>query len=385
MNIVYKSKKYVINYDWCSFSVKLENEYAQLEAPQGYRLELYDGNNIYKHRAILLDTSGRKLLTILWFPHSSILDRRIASVQISNECLYACEERKCLDLLYQMVPCTFNSFSRIDVAIDFEMSNKLMGITRKLHNGAMYIEGKQNGADWWHEGYFKGKKQKVPHCLNWGATSSKIKVKLYNKSREQHQDIEGGVADKQYIVDKWKVLGMDVSKVWRLEFSIQGTGSMEWNKKQITWDNYFNDEWLWDVLCTLYTSRFVVRKKMGKKKGHHNDDEIVQYLNLPSQMPKLTAKKNDLPQESNAMVSALRRMMKELEEPTTMANDVIFSRVVDTIESIMKEGNLYAYFNRTTGVGLDEYVCSLYSSVGTGVVKYDEVGVLGLHPSLSWD
>ena len=385
MNIIYKSKKYAINYDWCSFSVKLENEYVQLKAPEGYRLELYDGNNIYKRRAILLDTTGRKLLTILWVPHSSILDRRIASVQISNECLYACEERKCLDLLYQMVPCTFNSFSRIDIAIDFEMSNRLMSITRKLHNGSMYIEGKQNGADWWHEGYFKGKKQKVPHCLNWGATSSKIKVKLYNKSREQKQDIEEGQADKQYIVDKWEVLGMDVAKVWRLEFSIQGTGSMEWNKKPITWENYFNDEWLWDVLCTLYTSRFVVRKKMGKKKGHHNDDEIVQYLNLPPQMPKLTAKRNDLPQESNAMISALRRMMKELEEPTTMANDVIFSRVVDTIEGIMKEGNLYAYFNRVTGVGLDEYVCRLYSSVGPGVVKYDEMDILGLHPSLSWD
>lgn len=385
MNIIYKSKKYCINYDWCSFSVKLDNEYEQLKAPEGYRLELYDGNNIYKHRAILLDTSGRKLLTVLWFPHSSILDRRIASVQISNECLYACEEQKCLDLLYKVVPCTFNSFSRIDIAIDFEMSNRLMSITRKLHNGAMYIEGKQNGADWWHEGYFKGKKQKVPHCLNWGATSSKIKVKLYNKSREQKQDIEGGQADKQYIVDKWKVLGMDVTKVWRLEFSIQGTGSMEWNKKPITWDNYFSDEWLWDVLCTLYTSRFVVRKKMGKKKGHHNDDEIVKYLNLPSQMPKLTAKRNDLPQESNAMISALRRMMKELEEPTTMANDVIFSRVVDTIESILKEGNLYAYFNRVTGVSLDEYVCRVYSSVGVGVVKYDEMDILGLHPSLSWE
>lgn len=385
MNLIYKSKKYVINYDWCSFSVKFENEYAQLKAPQGYRLELYDGNNIYKHRAILLDTSGRKLFTILWFPHSSILDKRIASVQISNEYLYACEEQMCLNLLYQVVPCTFNSFSRIDIAIDFEMSNKLMGITRKLHNGAMYIEGKRNGADWWHEGYFKGKKQKVPHCLNWGATSSKIKVKLYNKSREQHQDIEGGVAEKQYIVDKWKVLGMNVTKVWRLEFSIQSTGSMEWNKKPITWDNYFSSEWMWDVLCTLYTSRFVVRKKMGKKKGHHNDDEIVQYLNLPSQMPKLTAKQNDLPQESNAMISALRRMMKELEEPTTMANDAIFSRVVDTIESIIKEGNLYAYFNRITGTGLDEYVCRLYSSVGMGVVKYDEMDILGLHPSLCWD
>lgn len=385
MNIIYKSAKYVINYDWCSFSVKLENEYAQLKAPKGYRLELYDGNNIYKNRAILLDTLGKKMFTILWFPHSSILDRRIASVQISNECLYACEERLCLDLLYKVVPCVFNSFSRIDIAIDFEMSNKLMGITRKLHNGAMYVEGKQNGADWWHEGYFKGKKQKVPHCLNWGATSSKIKVKLYNKSREQKQDIEGGEAEKQYIVDRWKVLGMDVSKVWRLEFSIQGTGSMEWNKKPITWDNYFNDEWLWDMLCTLYTSRFVVRKKMGKKKGHHNDDEIIKYLNLPQQLPKLTAKRNETPQEHNAMISALRRMMRELEETTTMANDVIFSRVVDTIDTILHEGNLHAYFNRITGVGLDEYVSNIYNSVGSGVIKYDQIGAVGLHPSLSWD
>lgn len=385
MNIIYKSKKYCINYDWCSFSVKLENEYAQLQAPQGYRLELYDGNNIYKHRAILLDTNGKKMLTILWFPHSSILDKRIASVQISNECLYAREEQQCLELLYKVVPCTFNSFSRIDIAIDFEMSNRLMSKTRKLHNGSMYVEGKQNGADWWHESVFKGKKQKVPHCMNWGATSSKIKVKLYNKSREQHQDIENGVAEKQYIVDKWEVLKMDKTKVWRLEFSINGTGSMEWDKKPIEWKHYLSSEWMWDVLCTLYTSRFVIRKKMGKKKGHHNDDEIVEFLELPSQMPKLKPKLNDTPYECNAMVSALRRMMKELEEPTTMANDVIFSRVVDTIDTMLNEGNLYAYFNKITGGNLSEYVCKLYSSVGSGVVKYDEVDAIGMHPSLSWE
>lgn len=385
MNIIYKSKKYCINYDWCSFSVKMDNPYAQLNATQGYRLELYDGNNIYKHRAILLDTLGKKMFTILWGPHSSILDERIASVQISNECLYAYEEKKCLELLYKVVPCTFNSFSRIDIAIDFEMSNRLMGITRKLHNGAMYVEGKQNGADWWHEGEFKGKKQKVPHCLNWGATSSKIKVKLYNKSREQHQDIPKGVAEKQYIVDKWISMEMDKTKIWRLEFSINSTGSMVWNKQQVTWDNYFDDKWLFDVLCSLYTSRFVIRKKMGKKKGHHNDDEVVNYLNLPSQLPRLKPKKNETPQEHNAMISALRRMMRELEEPTTMANDVIFSRVVDTIDTMLHEANLYAYFNRITGMTLDEYVCNLYSSVGNGVVKYDEVDKVGMHPSLSWE
>lgn len=385
MNIIYKSKKYCINYDWCSFSVKLDNPYAQLNAPQGYRLELYDGNNVYKHRAILLDTLGKKIFTILWFPHSSILNERIASVQISNECLYAREEQQCLELLYRTVPCVFNSFSRIDIAIDFEMSNRLMSITRKLHNGAMYVEGKQNGADWWHEGIYKGKKQKVPHCLNWGATSSKIKVKLYNKSREQNQDIENGVAEKQYIVNKWEVLEMDKTKVWRLEFSIQGTGAMEWDKRPIEWKHYLSSEWLWDVLCTLYTSRFVIRKKMGKKKGHHNDDEKVAFLNLPSQLPKLKPKINDVSCECNAMVSALRRMMKELEEPTTMANDVIFSRVVDTISTILNEGNLHAYFNKITGGGLNEYVCKLYSSVGSGVVKYDDVDVVRMRPSLTWE
>lgn len=385
MNIKYKQKKYCINYDWCSFSVKLEHEYVQLQAPKGYRLELFDGNNIFKRRAILSDCTGKKMFTILWFPHSSILDRSIATVQISNECLYAYEEEYCLNILYQVAPCTFNSFSRIDIAIDFEMSNSLMAKTRKLLNGSCYVEGKQNGADWWHEGYFKGIKQKVPHCLNWGATSSKIKVKLYNKSREQHQDIEGGEAEKQYIVDKWKVLEMDITKIWRLEFSIQGTGSMEWNGKSITWEDYLSDVWLWDVVCSLYTSRFVIRKKMGKKKGHHNDDEIVPYLNLPKHLPYLKQKRNAEPQETNAMISALRRMMRELEESTTMANDILFSRIVDTISTIIEEGHLNAYFQRVTGMGLDEYVSKIYDNVGDGVVRFDEVGKVGMKPSLSWD
>ena len=64
MIIEYCKKRYLISSDWLTFSVKLSNEYAEPTAPKGYRLELYDGNNIFKKRAILFDDIGRKLFTL---------------------------------------------------------------------------------------------------------------------------------------------------------------------------------------------------------------------------------------------------------------------------------------------------------------------------------
>lgn len=372
-------KKYCFSVDWLSFSVKLQNEDADLKCPKGYRLELYDGNNIFKRRAILMDELGRKVLTMLWKPHSSIIAPNICTVQVGNELLYTEEEDCAMKLLNQMTPCTFNSFSRIDLCIDFEVNSRLMRIIRKLDNGSNYVQGKQNGAKWWHEGEFKGIKTQIPHCLNWGSSSSEIKVKLYNKSREQNLLLPNGVPDKPYIVEQWKWADFDTKNVWRLEFSLSSSGSLLWENKYIDWNMYFSSVWRYSVFCSLYNSRFKIRKNQGKKIGHKNNDEIVPFLNLPKVSERLKWMETNLNIESKESISSVRRIMKELEQPYSLCNELVFTSLADTLTTMVSVGKLEYYFSRVTGCTVQEYISNIYDSVGVGVVKPE------LKPSTSWE
>lgn len=384
MIIEYCKKRYLISSDWLSFSVKLNNEYTEPTAPKGYRLELYDGNNIFKKRAILFDDIGRKLFTLLWCPYSSVLDSRIATCQISNECLYYGEELFNLNLLYKTIPCVFNSFSRIDFAIDFETNNNIMATIRKLYNGSYYVQGKQQGSIWWHNSTFRGERSRVPHCLNWGGSESKIKVKLYNKSREQNQDKEfekDRIADKEYIVNKWRMAGFDVAKVWRLEFSFTSTGTMLWNNELIDWDKYMSNEWRWNVVLAMYTKRFIVRQNQGKRSGHKNEDKIVKFLNLPkNECDRIKYIEREEKKECNSMISAIRRIANEMTRETAVCNDDIFASLADTLYTMVRVGRLDNYFVKTFGCDVNEWIQQQYISVGSGVIKQD------LKPSMrDWD
>lgn len=379
MIITEKKQKYCFNVDWLSFSVKLQNEDADLICPNGYRLELYDGNNIFKRRAILMDEFGRKVLTMLWKPHSSIIAPNICTVQVGNELLYSEEEDAVMKLMNKITPCSFNSFSRIDLCIDFEVDNRLMAIIRKLDNGSHYVQGKQTGAKWWHEGEYKGIKQQIPHCLNWGSSSSEIKVKLYNKSREQNLLTPNGKPDKPYIVEQWKWADFDTKNVWRLEFSLSSSGSLLWENKNIDWNMYFSSVWRYEVFCSLYNSRFVIRKKEGKKKGHKNNDKKIDFIRLPKPTEKLKWVETNLNIESKESISSVRRIMKELEQPYSLCNELVFTSLADTLSTMVHVGKLDYYFLRTTGCSVEEYISNIYDSVGVGVVKPE------LKPSMSWE
>ena len=111
--------KYCINCDWLAFSVKLNEREPELQCPEGYRLELLQGNNIYKNRFVLYDADGRKCLTALWSPYSSVLDATIMTVQAANWMLYSVSASYIMDLLLQIVDCEFNSVGRVDIFCDF--------------------------------------------------------------------------------------------------------------------------------------------------------------------------------------------------------------------------------------------------------------------------
>lgn len=98
--------------DWLSFSVLLSlspEEKAtepRLTTPAGFFLQEFTGTNQYKRRAILYDASGEKVLTLLWQPHSRIIDGNSMFVEVANPLLYSGHIRSIPDLLQEIHPST---------------------------------------------------------------------------------------------------------------------------------------------------------------------------------------------------------------------------------------------------------------------------------------
>ena len=123
MYFTFNGSKFAINCDWLQYSVILNHTDPELRCPEGYRIELCQGTNVYQYRALVIDSAGRKELTLLWHPHSSSLNPLHMSVQVANEFLYSGKIASSLDLVKEIVDCTFNSIGRFDVCCDFEANN----------------------------------------------------------------------------------------------------------------------------------------------------------------------------------------------------------------------------------------------------------------------
>lgn len=374
----YHNSKFCINCDWLQFSVKTPDVRPQLSCPPGYRLEINQGNNVFKHRAILFDHHGNKYLTLLWEPYSRVLDDKIMTVQVANQLLYTGEIPHALRLLQAIVPCEFNSIGRVDVCCDFEIDDQKLDFIKHLNSGHYYAERKKEGSTFWHEvkdGVFP---KKQLHCLSWGSKSTEIKVKLYNKSREQGLiggesiDVEGVIhepdPEKPWIVNEWQKNSMDAKSIWRLEFSLSGAGQLRYNDKPITLENIIDLNWLVGVFVDLYHTRFVTRINQGRRQGHKNLDKRVYLIDLPTDGNHLAWNESNVDQEEVApAITLLRTLMNNIDSPVVLCSRANFDRYVDTIMQIVASGNLYGYFCRTFNESPQAYFEHMLESVGEGI------------------
>ncbi|MBR5647973.1 hypothetical protein IKW73_03555 [Candidatus Saccharibacteria bacterium] len=380
MFFTHNSNPYCINCDWLQFSVKLPNLRGEFKAPRGYRLEVNQGNNIFRKRAILFDHNGIKYLTLLWDPYSRVLDPSIMTVQVANQSLYTGGIRHAWRLLQYITPCTFNSMGRIDICCDFEISQKRLDFIKHLNSGHYYVERKKEGSTFWHEANKNNVPVKQLHCLSWGSKTTEIKVKLYHKSREQGllSDItvdKDGVIhepepEKPWIVNEWRENEMDVQNIWRLEFSLSGAGQLEYEGEKITLDQVADPNWLIGVFIDLYQKRFVVRVNQGRRAGHKNLDRRVFLIDLPGTGLEVHWKEyEDRSDFVDPAVSLLRSMMASLESPTILASVSNYEKYKAAILQIIASCNLYSYFCKTFNETPKSYFDHFSQSVGCGVFE----------------
>lgn len=363
-----QKEPFCVNCDWLQFSVLTNQPDPEIMCPEGLRIEICQGNNIFQNRALVYDGRGAKYLTLLWTPYSKVLPQNLMTIQVANEFLYLTGGQGikwAWTDVQKIVDCTFNAIGRLDICIDFQGTPARTEFLRHLNSGHYYVQGKHEGSTWWHEtGVFK----KQLHCLAWGSKKSEIKVKIYHKSREQGLSNENDQPEKPWIIDQWKEAGLDILNVWRLEFSLSGAGQLRYKGQPLTLEMVADCDWLLGTLCELYDHRFVCRVNEGKRNGHHNDDTRVWLFKLPPKPQEIKwadpkGKDNDVP----AAITLLRSMMRQIDNPVIMCVRSTFQDYANTILNLIRDHRLSGYFVRTYETEPEPYFEDLWQNVGAGI------------------
>lgn len=363
---------YTCNVDWLQFSVLLHRPDDEPKCPPDMRLELLQGNNIFERRAMLFSGNGEKVMTLLWKPYSKVLSPLLMTCQIDNHLLYVKGAIiMAFELLADMVDCTFNSVGRFDLCIDFVATDQHLKFIKHLNSGHYYVQGKKEGSMWWHERKCDNYAHKELHCMSWGSKKSEIKVKIYNKSREQGVlplTSKANDAEKPYIVTEWEEGKMDIHRVWRLEFSFSTSGQLQFENKAITLDMIDSNEFLIDTLLTCLDKRFVCRINQGRRHGHKNNDTRVWLLDLPPRRAKLKwAVGSDYDGELPASIKLIRSMMTQLDNPCLTCHRPTFETYATAIMDIVRDHKLDGYFKRTWDVDCESYFNQRWQEIGTGI------------------
>ena len=368
--------------DWLQWSGYLvgdgNNSLPDLECPDTYRLEVLNGNNTFKYRAILYNCLGLKMLTILWCPKSPILQYNIVVFQVANPWLYKVEDYSLItNLASKCFIYQFATMTRLDIAVDFELKRKQKNIVKGLYHQTIYCAGKQRGSLFWS----KPNGVQYPHDFNFGAPQSQCKWKLYNKSLELHvgEDNE----DKPYIIERWCELGMDKSNVWRLEVSITDfnslffsdkpmwdkKGKMKFTNKQITLEDITD----LNIMC-IYSHLYYKRFQLKIKKHYRPSNDKSVYLFELEKHVCIQSFKPD-PKDNHIDNSIMYHLINVIESDACKRNWQLLDSSCDALLYYVKFNGLDGLFSKVKGMELYEYINKYKDSFGDGIkdmIKRDD-------------
>lgn len=379
-------QKQMISLDWLQWSGYLigagRNDLPEMECPDSYRIELLDGNNVFKYRAVLYDCLGRKMITMLWKPKSPLIQYNIITFQVANYWFYQVEDiQRVIHLSEQVFIYQFATMTRLDICCDFEMKKQQRRYVLGIYHHNIVCTNKLEGNMWWH----KTEGEDFPHDFNFGSFKSSVRWKLYNKSHELKVGTE--VEDKPYIIDRWKENGMDKTKIWRLEVSVTDFSKL-WirNTPQgIIWGtstdgtrlpkdikytarfmdlNDINDVTIYQLYCDLYDKRFQLRKV---KHTRHCNDVRVHLIELEKHKITCPNEKKDTVHIDNSTMHAL---IKVIETDGAKMNVKMLDAACDALFYYVKFNRLDGLFAATKGQELDAWIKEKRALVGAGIIDY---------------
>ncbi len=226
---------FIYSVDWFQYYCHQESnpqpgqEYHGLQPNrQGYIstykiLPPHEFSPIYnEHFCIALN--GRPMAHCHYSPKMSALNSRSASIKVENSLLYSPDWCFYLHDMLAAMRWQIQNITRVDLCADFNY----------FHNGrspeifaADYLRTASKkhptylrvGKDKWYAVGTKYVSENKVDYLRWGTRESEVCTYLYNKSKELREKNM-----KPWIARQWKAAGLDVTNVWRVEFSINAKG-----------------------------------------------------------------------------------------------------------------------------------------------------------------
>lgn len=268
----------ILNIDWLEvYCIEPQKQDAKFFQEKGYKVEQRQyGTPIYEEMFTIYH-DDMPFIEVRRNPYSKksthgIMPDKAVHLRLSNE---ACYEQTPIDNL-RLFMTAFNyqyvNISRIDIALDFNIFDNFWNPQHFINE---YMQGNiskvnqtnvaAHGTDTWAGRVF--------NSLKWGAPTSPISTKLYNKTQEMMQQ-----TDKPYIKEWWidpdgdNKGGLDVTKdVWRIEFSVKAQAQARKRKTKESfvlhlWD-YDTKEKLWQRFYELYVMYFDFRQVEYTSKG----------------------------------------------------------------------------------------------------------------------
>lgn len=182
-------------------------------------------NNFSIWDSFVCEKSSRKYLELCYCPYSirsenggGIFDKKDCTIQLCNKWLYSPDGLEKFMSLISSAGFKYKSISKIDICYDFQRFDNNM-TPQTLIKGFFACK-------YWKVGLVKcSSYQKQSTTMEYsgiyfGAPTSGVKVRLYNKSLELREQ-----KDKPYIRDSWYECGLNTNKdTWRLEISIRPSG-----------------------------------------------------------------------------------------------------------------------------------------------------------------
>lgn len=237
------------------------------------------GTPMYKEMFTLYDHFNEPFIEVRRAPKSSALMNQglfspyAAHVRLTNRACYATEAAKMMQAFLDENGFWFQRISRIDICLDFEyfdygddpkkfLERFMKGRYSKINQANISAHGldQWDGRAW--------------NSVHWGAPSSMVATRFYNKSMELKQ-----VHDKPYIRQAWQACGLvddmhtmekkkrDGTKykpeIWRVEFAVK-SGTKKWfvvedyngdrkrlRSKKNTLDVYYTRQQLFTMFLSL--------------------------------------------------------------------------------------------------------------------------------------
>lgn len=226
---------FLYSVDWFQYychqssNPQLGQEFHGLQPNQQGYISTYKICNAHEYSAIYLEhfcvcLNGRPMAHIHYKPKMSALHTQSASIKVENSLLYSPDWYFYLHDILAALRWQICNITRVDLCADFNY----------FHNGrdpelfaADYLRTATKkrpsylrvGKDKWHAVGTKFVSENKVDYLRWGTRESEVCVYLYNKSKELREK-----QMKPWIAREWKANGLDVTKVWRVEFSINAKG-----------------------------------------------------------------------------------------------------------------------------------------------------------------